>query len=145
MVTNVLSTTNKKRNVNLQLMHHCLGHRSVESLLLGNSDNIWNDVTVQKDPETVCETCRITLARCAARNQIHPDNYPTTPGTMIMVDIFSNPFDFGLTNKSHSRYFILFVDVFSSFPVLLGINYQSTGTVIRMLQLYSTMFWPTVN
>jgi hypothetical protein len=65
LVTNVLCTTNKKRNVNLQLMHHCLGHCSVESLFLGNSDNIWNDVTVQKDPETVCETCQITLARRA--------------------------------------------------------------------------------
>jgi hypothetical protein len=29
-------------------MHHRLGHRSVDSLLLGNSDNIWNDVTAPK-------------------------------------------------------------------------------------------------
>jgi hypothetical protein len=59
---NLLSTTNKKRNVHLQLMHHRLGHRSIESLLLGKSDNIWNDITVQKDPKIVCETCQITLA-----------------------------------------------------------------------------------
>jgi hypothetical protein len=56
-----------------------------------------------------------------------------------------NPFDFGLTIKSHFRYFILFVDVFSSFPVLLGINDQSATTVIRTLQLYCTMFCPTVD
>jgi hypothetical protein len=51
---------------------------------------------------------------------------------MVMVDIISNPFDFGLTIKSHFRYFILFVDVFSSFPVLLGINDQSATTVIQL-------------
>jgi hypothetical protein len=85
-------------------MHHRLGHRSIESPLLGNSDNICNDVTMQKDPETVCKTCQITLAHRAARKCIHPDTYPTTPGTMVMVDIISNPFDFGFT---------LFVDVFS--------------------------------
>jgi hypothetical protein len=135
---NLLSTTNKKHSVHLQLMHHRLGHRSIESLLLGNSDNIWNDITVQKDQETVCETCQITLARRAARNRIHP-------GTMVMVDIISNTFDFGLTIKSHFRYFILFVDVFSSFPVLLGINDQSATTVIRTLQLYHAMFCPTVD
>jgi hypothetical protein len=73
---NLLSTTNTKRNVHLQLMHHWLGRRSVESLLLGNSDNLWNDVTVKKDPETVCETCQITLARRAARNCIHPHPVP---------------------------------------------------------------------
>jgi hypothetical protein len=144
-IINTLSTTNTKRNVHLQLMHHRLGHRSIELLLLGNSDNIWNDVTVKKDPETVCKTCQITLARRAARNRIHPDNYPTTPGTMVMVDIISNPFDFGLTIKSNFRYFILFVDVFSSFPVLLGINNQSAGTVIQTLQLYHTMFCPTTD
>jgi hypothetical protein len=64
---------------------------------------------------------------------------------MVMVDIISNPFDFGLMIKSHFRYFILFEDVFSSFPVLLGINDQSATTVIRTLQLNCTMFCPLVD
>jgi hypothetical protein len=65
-----------KRAVHLQTIHNRLGHRSVESLLLGNRDNIWNDVKIQRDPESICQTCQITLARKTARRQpptFHPN------------------------------------------------------------------------
>jgi hypothetical protein len=133
-----------KRHVGLQLMHHCVGHQSVESILLGNKDNIWNDVAIQRDPESVCETCHITLS-CKAHCNKHPDSFPTIPGRMVMVDIISNPFRVGLTTKSDFPFYMFIVDVYSSFPVLLGLHEISSRSVFRELQRYRTNFQASPN
>lgn len=45
----------KKHAVHLQTVHSRFSYRSIESLLLGNRDNIWNDMKVQRDPENICQ------------------------------------------------------------------------------------------
>jgi hypothetical protein len=48
----------EKHAVHLQTVHSRFSHRSIESLLLGNRDNIWNDMKVQRDPENICQNAR---------------------------------------------------------------------------------------
>jgi hypothetical protein len=111
-----------KRAVHLQTIHNRLGHRSVKSLLLGNRDNIWNDVKVQRDPESICQTCQITLARKLAQNKKATADFPSKPGCMVTIDIIQNPFSTGLTKKSYFGYYLLIVDVYSTMPVLFGLK-----------------------
>jgi hypothetical protein len=99
-----------KRHVPQQLLHARLCHRSSESILLGHHDNIWNDISVQSDPETICQTCKITVLRRANRRKARPVDYPTVPGCMVM-DIIPNPFQCGLNEATHFPYFLLIVNV----------------------------------
>jgi hypothetical protein len=85
-------TQAKKRSVHLQTVHNRFGHQSIESLLLGNRENIWNDIKVQRDPENICQTCQITLSRKTARNRKMAAEFPKEPGRMVTIDIISNPF-----------------------------------------------------
>jgi hypothetical protein len=134
-----------KRHVGLELMHNRLGHRSHDAILLANQHNIWNDVTVTRDPESICETCRITLSRRANQSHNRPQDYPTRPGRMVMADIISNPFAKGLTPKSHFPYYLLVVDVVSHLPVFLGLRKIDSIMVFRALQRYRTNFQPSID
>jgi hypothetical protein len=134
-----------KRAVHLQTIHNRLGHRSVESLLLGNRDNIWNDVKVQRDPESICQTCQITLARKTARNKKTAADFPSEPGRMVTIDIIQNPFPTGLTKKSYFGYYLLIVDVYSTMPVLFGLKSLTAHSIIRTLKMYLATIKPKIN
>ena len=41
-----------KRQVGCQLLHNRLGHRSLAALMHGHKENVWNDVSIQVEPET---------------------------------------------------------------------------------------------
>ena len=133
-----------KRQVPIKLLHHRLGHRSYETLKASNNDDIWNDVKVVNDPETICETCQITKARLANRSKNPPD-YPTAPGVMIYIDIITNPFSKGLTKQSHFTSYLLIVDAYSHLPVLLGMNAISSEEVFRCIMIFRTMFRPSID
>jgi hypothetical protein len=134
-----------KRHVGAELMHNRLGHRHTSSILLAHQNNIWNDVAVKSDPESICETCQITLSRRTNRNHDRPADYPTEPGRMVMADIISNPFPSGLTPKSHFPYYLLIVDVVSHLPVLIGLRNIDSNTVFTALREYRTNFQPNPN
>jgi hypothetical protein len=137
--------TVSKHHVGTDLMHLRLGHRHNSSILLANQNNIWNDVSVKNYPESVCETCQITLSRCSNRNHDRHPDYPTEPGRMVMTDIISNPFSSGLTPKIHFLYFLLIVDVVSHLPVLLGLQNIDSNKVFTALRQYRTNFQPNLN
>jgi hypothetical protein len=137
--------TVSKRHVGADLMHNRLGHSHNSSILLAHQNNIWNDVAVKPDPESICETCQITLSRRTNRNHDRPPDYPTDPGRMVMTDIISNPFPSGLTSKSHFPYYLLIVDVVSHFPVLLGLRNIDSNTVFNAMREYRTNFQPNPN
>jgi hypothetical protein len=139
------NTKSQKRAVHLQTVHNRFGHRSIESLLLGNRDNIWNDIRVQRDPENICQTCQITLARKTARNRRTTAEQPTEPGRMVTIDIISNPFENGLNKKSHFEYYLLLVDVFSTLPVLLGLKSITAHNIVCTLKLYLATIKPHIN
>jgi hypothetical protein len=102
-------------------MHNHLGHRHNSFILLAHQNNIWNNVVVKPDPESISETCQSMLSRRTNRNHDHPADYPTDPGRMVMTDFISNPFPSGLTSKLHFLYYLLIVDVVSHFPTSLAI------------------------
>jgi hypothetical protein len=135
----------KKRAVHLQTVHNRLGHRSIESLLLGHRDNIWNDMKIQRDPENICQTCQITLARKTARNKKTAADRPDEPGRMVTIDIISNPFDSGLNKKSYFAYYLLLVDVYSTLPVLFGLKSLTAHNIIRTLKMYLATIKPKLN
>jgi hypothetical protein len=137
--------TVSKRHVGADLMHLRLGHRHNSSILLANQNNIWNDVSIKTDPESICETCQITLSRRANRNHDRPPGYPTEAGRMVMTDIIANPFASGLNTKTHFPYFLLIVDVVSHLPVLIGLRNIDSNTVFTALRQYRTNFQPNLN
>ena len=64
---------------------------------------------------------------------------------MVLADIQKNPYERGLTSNTHFRYFLLLVDAYSLYPVLLGMNTISTKEVLRLLSVYRTMFRPSID
>ena len=134
-----------KRQVGTILQHHRLGHRSPEALLLCHKYELWNDVCLKPEPETICETCKITLIRKSNRNKKTPAGLPTKPGRMASGDIIRNPFPIGLNDESHFQYYFLIVDIASGLPVLLGLNTISSAEVLRLLKVYKTLFRPNID
>ena len=59
----LVATVPGKRQVSTVLMHNRMGHRSVEALMLGHKEDMWNDVSLKPEPDSMCETCKITLSR----------------------------------------------------------------------------------
>ena len=64
---------------------------------------------------------------------------------MVVADLQRNPFPTGLTEASHFKYYLLLVDVASTYPVLLGTNTITAKEVLRLLKVYQTMFKPDVD
>lgn len=76
-----LAPTVSKHHVGADLMHLRLGHHQNSSINLASQNDIWNDVSVRTDPESISETCQIMLSQCANHNHDHPADYPTKPGS----------------------------------------------------------------
>jgi hypothetical protein len=59
---------------------------------------------------------------------------------MVCADIQSNPFDGHLTPGTHFKYYLLLVDAFSQFAVLLGTNTISSTLIATLLNQYKRQF-----
>ena len=130
-----------KRQVGCDLMHARLGHRKLESVLLAHKAELWNDVSLKPEPDKICQVCQITLSRKANRSKKSPTE-TTIPGHTIEVDIIKHPHNRSVPAAYHFKYFLLIVDVASTFSVLLGLNTVSSAEVRRLLKIYLTMFRP---
>jgi hypothetical protein len=134
-----------KRQVGSNLLHQRLGHRSMPALMLGHKDDIWSDVCIKHEPEPICATCKISFARKTNRSKQPPSNATTIPGRSVVADLQYNPFPVGLTKATHFTYYMLIVDVASTYTVLMGLNKINSKEVIRLLNIYRTLFRPDMN
>lgn len=105
---------------------------------------MWNDVTIIADPESICQTCQITKSRASARGS-GPLEYPTTPGTMLCMDIVTNPFIVGLKKSNHFPYYLLIVDGYSHHPFLFGMTNLTSDDVFELLLAFQAAFRPNIN
>ena len=64
---------------------------------------------------------------------------------MVVADLKRNPFSTSHSEASHFKYYLLLIDVASMYPVLLGTNTITTKEVLRLLEVYRTMFKPNVD
>ena len=46
-----LKKNSKRKKIDLELMHHSLGHRTTISLIAGDTANVWEDAELRKDPD----------------------------------------------------------------------------------------------
>jgi hypothetical protein len=129
----LFNTMPGKWQLPLSLVHNQLGHRSPEALLLAHQHDIWSNITLQREPDAICSTCCISFPHKAARNSATPEGIPTKPGCMVCADIDSNPFDGHLTPSTHFKYYLLLVDAFSRFAMLLGTSTISRTSIATFL------------
>ena len=59
-----------RKKIDLELLHHRLGHRSTRSLLDGDTTNVWEDVELRIYPEPFCTSCQISSMNKKARSKI---------------------------------------------------------------------------
>ena len=71
-----------------------------------------------EEEDDFCETCKITTAQKANRGtRPLEDLEPLVPGTFVMVDIISNPFQTSIKRGTYFPYYLAVVDVASRFFV----------------------------
>ena len=47
-----------RNKIALELLHKILGHRSIRSLLYGDTSNVWEDIELRIDPDPFCASCQ---------------------------------------------------------------------------------------
>ena len=59
-----------RKKITLELLRQRLGHRSIRSLLAGDTANIWEYVELRIDPDRFCTSCQISSMNKNARSKI---------------------------------------------------------------------------
>ena len=128
--------TDQRRKISLELMHRRLGHPAFRSLLSASDNHVWNDVRLVPEPEPFCTACKVGSIRSANRGS-GTVSEPTSPAQVLFCDVVSNPStQGGLTAKSHFPYYLIFVDGFSKYSVMIGTKKIRTQDVIKCLERF---------
>jgi hypothetical protein len=59
----------KKRAVPSDLLHRRLGHRTVNSIIVGSRNDVWRDTTIRRESDSFCDSCQIVTARKSNRGK----------------------------------------------------------------------------
>ena len=59
-----------RKEIDLELLHQTLGHRSTRSLLAGDTANVWEDIELRIYPDPFCTSCKISSMNKKARSKI---------------------------------------------------------------------------
>ena len=74
------------KKVALELLHHILGHRSNESLMAGDTENVWRDVELMIYPDPFCTSCHISSMKKKSRSK-NPLK-PKVPFKLVLLILF---------------------------------------------------------
>ena len=118
------------------LLHNRLGHRSIPALVNASDNNVWADTKISFPSDHTCDDCKLSSARKAKRGSTKTEDAlkVAKAGEAATIDIIYNLESEGLTESTHSKYYLLVCDVFSRFSVLLGMDDKSSGTVIQTIK-----------
>ena len=63
-----------RKKVDLELLHHILGHRYNRSLMAGDNENVWKDIVLKIDPDPFCTSCNISSMdrKAGSKNPLKP-------------------------------------------------------------------------
>ena len=100
----------------LELLHQRLGHRSIISLLAGDTDNFWEDIELRIDPYPFCTSCQISSIHKKTRSEISLK--PKSPLKWFLMDIIPSTATKSLTSNTNSSNYLLIIDAYSKTPKL---------------------------
>ena len=70
------------------------------------------------------------------------ENKDLKPGSMLMLDLQSNPSKYGINTSTHFKYYLQITNDLTRFTVLLGLSEVSSYSVFQALLHYSIHFKP---
>jgi transposase InsO family protein len=130
-----------KQKVDLELMHHRLGHQSFKSLLAASHEELWDDVTLRFAPDTFCIGCKIATRRAAARGH-RPVSEQTRPGEVLFMDLIHAQPNSAPTKHLQTDYYLLIVDALSRYGVLIDTPESKTIEIIESINEFVTYHRP---
>ena len=102
------------KKVPLVLLHQRLGHRSIRSLMAGDTTNVWKDIELRIYPDTFCTSCQISLMNKKARSKNQSN--PKAPFKWAFMDIIPAMAPKSFTSKTKFSNYILIIDAYSNIP-----------------------------
>ena len=133
-----------KKSVPASLLHRRLGHRTINTMIVGSKNEVWADTTLRLESDNFCDSCQIVTARAANRGKSPLDvgALDMQPGESVMVDLVPNLNKHGLTTSSHFKYYVLVTDVKTRFTVPIGTNRKTPADIARCLATWATDYGP---
>ena len=127
-----------RKELDLELLHHRLGHIYIRSLLAGYTDNVWEGIYLRIYPEPFCTSCQISLInkKATSKNPIKPKS----PFKWVFMDIIPSTAPKSLTSDTTFSNYILTVDAYSKIPKLYGMEKISTKEVMDKLDMFQSIF-----
>ena len=65
----ILNKIAPRKKVDLEYLHHILGHRSTSTLMAGDTANVWQDIEIRIHPYLFCTSCHISSINEKARSK----------------------------------------------------------------------------
>jgi hypothetical protein len=133
-----------KKSVPASLLHRRLGHRTINTMIIGSKNEVWADATLRLEADNFCDSCQIVSARSANRGKSPLDvgALDMQPGESVMVDLVPNLNKHGLTTSSHFKHHVLVTDVKTRFAVPIGTNHKTPEDIARCLATWATDHGP---
>ena len=127
-----------RRKVALELLHQRLGHISTQSLLDGDTDNVWEDIELGIYPDPFCTSCQISSMNKIARSENPLKS--KSPFKWIFMDIIPSTAPRILTGETTFLNYLLIVDAYSKIPKLYGMKKITTEEVMDNLNMFQSRF-----
>jgi hypothetical protein len=101
--TQTASAPTQRRAMPSILMHRRLGHRTINTLIIGSKNEVWADTKLRLESDSFCDSCQIVTARSNnhGKSPLDVGTEDMKPGESIMVDLVTNLNKHGLTTSSH--------------------------------------------
>jgi hypothetical protein len=143
--TLVLSTNPNDQSNDLecldQRLDHCLDYLSTKSLLAAHEAQVWNDVSLTQEQDTFCIGCKNSTIRTAAHGSTAVTT-STKPGQVLFCNWVLNSFHEGITSFTYFPNYLLIVNAFSEYCVLLGLTRTHSVDAITSLRTFEVHHRP---
>ena len=127
--------------VDLELMHQRLAHRSFQTLLAADNEQVWKDTKLTFAPDSFCIGCKIAYSRTAnrGRGDVSEQDYP---GQVLFMDIIHNPSHTSITSSSYYPYYLIVVCALSKYAALVPMVDKTSKHVIQAIKTFAVQHRP---
>jgi len=127
--------------VSLELVHERLGHRSVRTIIAGETAKVWKGIRIQPGTDDYCVNCKIGGIPKANRGRSPPSD-ATRPGQVLFTDVIPNPAQGALTSSTSFKNYLIIVCAYSRYFVFIGLNSTSASGIIEAFKVFATHHRP---
>ena len=117
---------------------YILSSTSSQSLLAGDTANVWEDVELRIDPDPFCTSCQISSMNKKARSNIPLK--PKAPFKRVFMDIIPSTAPKSLTSDTTFSNYLLIVYAYSNIPKVYGMDNITTVEVMDKLDMFHSIF-----